>query len=246
MTRGSALILTIAICLFSTILCAQSTDQENKNDGDSLNIGFGAEWVSRYVWRAIPQNIYPNIQPSVTIGYGNFSFDVWASQSLVSEFNEVDLSLSWQYKRVTLSLYDYYFPSGLFSDNYLRYRPDDTLTTNHTLDAVIMVEPFSSLPIVLTGSLLFFGDDFDASGNRLFSGYLEMSYLFEFNPFELDIVVGGTPARSYYADKAAITNVGIRLSRQVNLTSIIEPVVSAAISLNPDQQKLFFVLAVGI
>jgi hypothetical protein len=77
---------------------------------------------SAYVWRGIVLNDEAVLQPSVTMGRGALSLNVWANQDLTDthtnagEFTEVDLALAFaksvQGVDVELSLVEYLFPNS--------------------------------------------------------------------------------------------------------------------------------------
>lgn len=76
--------------------------------------------VSKYIWRGLEVNEDPVLQPSVTVGYGGFSFNVWGNMDLTN-FGEDECiytedceSRSGQFTEIDLTL-DYTHSFGAFS-----------------------------------------------------------------------------------------------------------------------------------
>ena len=64
--------------------------------------GAGANITSNYLWRGYDQpysgNMFdPAIQPSVTLGLGAFYVDLWYNFSTMSKYQELDMTLGFDY-----------------------------------------------------------------------------------------------------------------------------------------------------
>lgn len=56
---------------------------------DAMSLELGVDWYSEYVWRGMLLTNDPVLQPSVTLGLGGFSLNVWGSFD-VTDVNEND------------------------------------------------------------------------------------------------------------------------------------------------------------
>ena len=69
----SAILLSCTLALlFNQQILAQ--DSTNK-----AKINISADIVSTYIWRGIVSDQSPNIQPTMSLGLGNFTLGAWAS-----------------------------------------------------------------------------------------------------------------------------------------------------------------------
>ena len=88
----------------------------------------GADIVSSYVWRGVPQDRAvvgnpslgsPNIQPYVSYSIGGFTAGAWASTSFLGNVKEVDLYGTYAFSSaLSLTLTDY---NWNFAGNYFNY-----------------------------------------------------------------------------------------------------------------------------
>ncbi len=128
-------ILTIALVL---VLAPAAFSQ--------VNVEYGAELVSRYVWRGFDfySGDIPNVQPSITFSKSGFAFNVWGSVPVKDRnLNDDELDFTVSYS-TTLSplvsfsggLIYYTFPS---MDNY----PDEKSTSPELFASVSISGPFS-------------------------------------------------------------------------------------------------------
>jgi hypothetical protein len=87
-----------------------------------VNVNADLSFMSQYAWRGMSLNDDPVFQPSVTLGLGNFSLNVWGNLDFTGyngterEFNEIDYTLDYTVDLSSLSLSlgaMYYHYSGL-------------------------------------------------------------------------------------------------------------------------------------
>ena len=105
----------------------------------------GANVASNYLWRGYDQSYYgnmfdPAIQPSVTLGYGDFYVDLWYNFSTISTYQELDMTLGYEYKNLSVTVYDVWCEYGkaFWQNDFL----DDE---NHSLTATIEYTFFDRL-----------------------------------------------------------------------------------------------------
>ncbi|MDG5800582.1 hypothetical protein QA597_09450 [Marinilabiliaceae bacterium ANBcel2] len=239
--RNSILILLVA--LLSIISTARLKAETRVNNEDAkVDISVNADLVSRYVWRGMLYSSNFNLQPSVNFGYKNFYGGVWGSYGIAHEFAEVDFYVGFTKGNFAFTLNDYYVGTdiGLLGDDYFNYSSE---TTNHAFEAEVQYF-FEDIPLVLTGSNFFYGNDRDEDGDNYYSTYFEAMYNFyDVSGYNVSLFAGGTPAEGLYSDGAAIVNVGASFLKEVEVNDLISLPLEASLIFNPDAEDIFFVLS---
>lgn len=210
---------------------------------DSLSIDINGDIVSRYIWRGLPLSLGANIQPAVSASYGRFSFGAWGSYGLSTPYSEADLYLSFSPGAFTISLSDYYFEdeNDLSFNDYGNYSCTDSTTTPHTIEGSVTFNGTENFPLELTAATFLYGDDKDDNNKNYFSTYLEAAYSTSVKESELRIFIGGTIREGFYSDKAAITNIGLTASHELNISNTISIPVYTSFIINPDANDVFLV-----
>jgi hypothetical protein len=183
----------------------------------------GADIVSSYVWRGVPQDRgvagnpslgSPNIQPYVSFTTGGLTLGSWASSSFLGNVKEVDLYASYILSpsfAVTLTDYNWGFanPKGYF--NYGK-------GTDHMYEATLAYTGPASFPIGISANTMFAGCDTLSTGKAAFSTYAELSY--QINPIA-KVFCGASLTKSgmvYNTSGFAVTNIGLKVSKTINIT----------------------------
>lgn len=84
--------------------------------GPDVTATFDATFNSKYVWRGMLLVDDPVMQPSVTVGVGNFSVNVWGDYNFTDindkqhEWDEIDITLDY-----TIPIADFSIPVGLIN-----------------------------------------------------------------------------------------------------------------------------------
>ena len=90
-------------------------------------VDFGAEVVSRYVWRGTDVGNAVSIQPGMSYSYGSVEIGAWSSWAINGgSANENNIYLSFTTGPVAIAITDYYFPA--FTGN-----AKSTLRNGHVL-----------------------------------------------------------------------------------------------------------------
>lgn len=183
----------------------------------------GADIVSSYVWRGVPQDRgvagnpslgSPNIQPYVSFTTGGLTLGSWASSSFLGNVKEVDLYATYAFSShfaVTLTDYNWGFAS---TKGYFDY----SKTTDHMYEATFAYTGPSTLPIGVSANTMFAGCDTLSTGKAAFSTYVELSY--QINPIA-KVFCGASLTKSgmvYNTDGLAITNIGLKVSKSIIIT----------------------------
>jgi len=177
----------------------------------------GADIVSSYVWRGIPQEGTkgtPNIQPSVSFTTGGLTLGSWASSSFLGNVKEVDLYATYTFSpAIALTVTDYNWgfahPKG-----YFYYGKG----TDHMFEATVAYTGPATFPLGVSVNTMFAGSDTLSSGKAAFSTYAELSYPITASA---KVFMGGSLGKSmmvYNTSGFAITNIGVKVSKSIVIT----------------------------
>ena len=200
----------------------------------SSNFSFGANVQSRYIWRGLQfGGASPSVQPGIEYTTGKFTFGAWGAYSLGGNtVQETDLYLTVEINDAfSLTVTDYYFPTEGAVNNYL------TLGTNtgHVYEATITFAGIETFPIGLTVASNF-------AGASTGSTYIEASYTKTSGAIEYTLFAGGVfgDDHGYYlTDGSGLINLGIDLSKEIQVTKSFSLPVNTAFIINPDAENVF-------
>ncbi len=235
------------ILLCSTNLRSQNS--ETMQDDGKVNFSLGTEFVSRYVWRGVVQDLAPHIQGSFTTTYKGFSFDIWGTSGITSSFSEINLTAAYNTGIFTIAFVDYFVTNEnrMANVDFFSFKHRPLAASNHTFEALIILENFSSaLPISFTAGTFFYGDDRDADDRQQYSTYLEMAYMLERDNYDISFFIGGTPFKGAYADKTAFTNIGLKAVRNLKISNNFQLGISSSLVINPNARHAYVILGIGL
>lgn len=199
----------------------------------------GADLVSRYIWRGLEAAPGVSIQPNLSYSGNGLSVGVWASYALspqAANADENDFWLSYSRGAFSLTVTDYYYPSGVnpdisdFSDNGFGAHVDEVALSysggkDMPLDVMLAVNVYN---------------DPDHSF------YLELTW---HGPGGVDVFTGITKGKSaWYAvyDKGAkILNAGLNYSKEIKITSDFSLPISGRFIVNPVSKRSFLVFGMS-
>jgi hypothetical protein len=206
----------------------------------------GADIVSSYVWRGVPQDRTvvgnptlgsPNVQPYVSFTTGKLTLGSWASSSFLGNVKEVDLYATYAFSSaLALTVTDYNWG---FSKSYFDYGAG----TDHIYEASLA---YTGGAFSASLNSMFAGADKLANGNNAFSSYLELGY--QVSPIA-KIFVGASLTESplvYYTTGFGITNVGLKVSKSIAITDKFSLPVYGIVGANPYSGGAFFVAGVTL
>ncbi len=248
MKKKYLLILSVVVLLLGTTSIqsySSSLPVVEEDTVPSLSFSLNADIVSRYIWRGLPLSQNPNIQPYASMTYRNVTFGAWGSYAISEPYAEVDLFLSWDVGAFTLTLNDYYNEdeTDMSVNNYFQFSDRDTIVTPHSLEGQITFNGTDGFPLSLTLATFFYGNDRNEDNKNYFSTYLELGYEHSIGENTLSWFLGGTVNEGFYADKAAVVNMGVTASRELKFSESFTMPVSASLILNPDAKDIFFVFS---
>jgi hypothetical protein len=242
------LVVVLTVLSNSQILFAENPITSAQEDSTcNLSFSFNADMVSRYIWRGLPQNLSPNIQPYASLGYKDFTFGAWGSYGLSSAYAEMDLYLSYTAGLFTVCVNDYYNEdeSDLDINDYFNWKNTDTSSTPHALEGALAFNGTDALPLSITAATYFYGNDKDSATNKnQYSTYLEIAYSTSIRNNDIKLFIGGTISNGSYATKAAIVNLGFTATRELKFSDSYSLPVSASLILNPYANNVFFVFGI--
>jgi hypothetical protein len=177
----------------------------------------GADIVSSYVWRGIPQEGTkgtPNIQPYVSFTTGGLTLGSWASSSFLGNIKEVDLYATYAFSSalaLTVTDYNWGFahPKG-----YFYYGKG----TDHLYEGTLAYTGPTAFPLSVSINTMFAGSDTLSTGKSAFSSYAELGY-----PITsyAKVFVGASLFKSknvYNTSGFAFTNIGVKVSKSIAIT----------------------------
>jgi len=251
--KFSILLLCFCTVIFANNLFAQETN----DDQSKLTLDFGADVVSRYVWRGTQfGGNAPSIQPALSVGLRGFELGAWGAYSLSGQNygQEFDLFLSYTFlnEMFTLTVSDYYFPDDSLEYNYVEWNRD---ATGHILEGTVAFNGTENLPLRFLAAFNFYGndaitlnDDFSKKGIQ-YSNNIELGYSFAVNSILCDAFIGGTLSNpnidkgeaGFYGTGPGIVNIGLTASKDIAISDKFSLPVTASIITNPQAESVFFV-----
>lgn len=271
------LLLVLFILLLNIPRLAAQDETALKEADESVNdksatLNFGADIMSRYIWRGFDYGNSPAVQPSLYFSWRGLNIGAWGSYSFgphrvmindsvsvnAGNYSEIDLYASYTIKWFTLMFFDYFTTNGLDANGTdieaFQYFNYDTKTTGHTFEVSLTFQGPDAFPIKFFAGTLVYGNDKakDTLGDYAnveknnYSTYLELAYPLKLKVLDLNFFVGGTPfGGSWYGPKAGFTNVGITAKKLIPITSKYGLPVQASLVANPAAQKLFLVFGIS-
>lgn len=200
----------------------------------------GADLVSDYVWRGVQQGSnQPNFQPSLTYTNGALTIGAWGSGNFAGSLKEVDLYATYALSSLfSVTVTDY---NWNFTKSYFEYGKDKT---DHVYEATLSYAGTTSLPLSVSLNTMFYGADKKADGTtQAYSTYYELGYPLADNA---KLFLGGTLNESvnYGTAGLAVTNVGVKVSKNLAFTDKFSLPVYGVFGLNPRAENAFFVVGV--
>jgi hypothetical protein len=116
----------------------------------------------------------------------------------------------------------------------------------HMLDFYTIITPSKSVPVSFLYSIWAWGADRDNRLKQRFSQYLEARYDKPVGHYTASVFTGFTPAKGFYATRAAIVNMGVGLSRVYKIGEHLTMPLKLEFVLNPELQNTYINAVVTI
>lgn len=200
-----------------------------------------AELVSNYVWRGMKCGD-ASFQPSLSVGYKGFEFTAWGSTDFTGSAFELDLSVGYSVGAFSLVVTDYYATSDIDSSPYFKYHIYD----GHVFEGTVAWTLSEKVPLTLSWNTYFAGADADEEGKMYYSSYIEAAYPFKLWGTDIETELGITPWKGAYAEELNAVNIGIKVSKVIELSSKFSISPYTKLSFNPAADKAFIVFGLTI
>lgn len=196
--------------------------------------------ANRWIFRGMCYTESPVIQPSFGYDKGRWNFMVWGSYPLEQHgYVEIDITAEYRVAEwMTLGITDYFGINDSLGarHSFFDFRRE---TTMHMFDVYTILEPFRKVPLSLLCSFWAWGCDREEETlKQNFSTYFELSYEKEIGPFTADFFAGGTTGKGFYAERPALVNVGLGLTKEFVIGNLNLPLKTEFI-FNPDAQNVY-------
>ena len=220
-------------CLAAVCMAAVAANAQDKVEGT-----IATDVVNQYIWRG--QDIGDvSVQPTLGVAYKGVSLSAWGNVGLSDkdDTKEFDLTLAYTTGGFHIGVTDYWFNSP--NDKYFEYAAHKT---SHVFEGNIGYD-FGC--VALNWYTNFAGKDGqNKSGDRAYSSYVEATAPFKLASLDWTATVGAVPyATSSYncANGFAVTNLGLKASKDIVITKSFSVPVFAGITANPSSQKAYFI-----
>ena len=215
------------------IMCAQ----------DEIETTIGADIVNQYIWRGQELGDV-SVQPTLGIAYKGVSLTAWGSVGLSDkdDTKEFDITAAYTIGGFHIGVTDYWFNTP--NERYFAY---EAHKTSHVFEANI---GYDFGVASLNWYTNFSGNDgVNKDGKRAYSSYFEASVPFKLASCEWTATIGAVPyATSFYANANgfAVTNVGIKATKDIKINDHFCIPIFAGITANPSTEKAFFIFGLSL
>ena len=142
-----------------------------------------ADFVSSYIWRGIDSG-NACVQPTLGLNWKRLTVYAWGSTEFRNKNNEIDLSLEYEYKNLTLYANNYFTQTEEEPFKYFNYSSHSTGHTFEVGAGYIFSEKF---PLSVSWYTTFAGNDYRENDKRAWSSYCELSYPFSVKDVDMSI-----------------------------------------------------------
>lgn len=226
-------ILCLLAMVAPVIMCAQ----------DEIETTIGADIVNQYIWRGQELGDV-SVQPTLGIAYKGVSLTAWGSVGLSDkdDTKEFDITAAYTIGGFHIGVTDYWFNTP--NERYFAY---EAHKTSHVFEANVGYDfEIASLNWYTN----FAGNDgVNKDGKRAYSSYFEASVPFKLASCEWTATIGAVPyATSFYANANgfAVTNVGIKATKDIKINDHFCIPIFAGITANPSTEKAFFIFGLSL
>lgn len=263
------------ICFFPAILLRAQDEKvrdeiETEDGHGPATIIFGADLMSRYIWRGIDFGNSPAIQPNLAFSWKGLNIGAWGSYAFAKHsikvndtlvvdagtYSETDIYISYTYGSFTLMVFDYFTLNGLDANDGNRYFDYSNATTGHTFEGSLSFDGGEKFPLQAMVATLFYGADKgkDSAGiygfgtKNNYSTYFELAYNIRLKKIGVDLkpFIGGIPfGSSWYGPCAGVTNIGLTAKKEIPVTAQYALPVQVSFSANPQAQSVFFIFGIS-
>jgi len=225
--------ITMVVSLFAVTVSGYGQDEE---DDKKLTVDVGADLVSAYVWRGMYMTGV-SIQPSLSLSAYGLTIEAWGSTDFLANFKELDFILSYEMKGFSATIGDYWWKGE--GESYFRD------AGSHHLEVMLGYTFSGKIPLSLEVYTMFTGDeDKDDEGRKYYSTYIAARYPFTVGNIDFEAGIGVSPWKGMYYRKAAVADVTLKASKNVQITEKYALPVFAELIFAPAQDNAYLVFSV--
>ena len=222
--------ITLIVILFCAI-SAQSQD-----------VFINADFVSSYIWRGMDSG-NACVQPSLGVNWKGLTAYAWGSTEFRNKNNEIDLSLEYECKNLTLYANNSFTQTEEEPFKYFNY---NSHSTGHTFEIGAGYMLSEKLPLSISWYTVFAGNDYRENEKRAWSSYCEVSYPFSVKDVSMSIEAGFTPWDGMYSNKFNVVNVGLSATKELKITSNFSLPIFGKLIANPYEEQVYFVFGLSL
>lgn len=216
----------------------QSENAADTND-KKVSATLGVDLVNQYIWRGIHLGDI-SLQPTLGIEYRGLRLSAWGSVGVSNKDDdkEIDISLEYNYKGLTVGVTDYWLSKG----NFFQFKNGKT---THVFGASLGYD-FGFL--AATWYTNFAGaDGVNNKGKRAYSSFLEVKAPFTLGGLDWEGTLGIVPwGTDYYETNGfAVTEISLRATKEFTIKEKHRLPIFAGLTANPRSEKVYFVFGVS-
>ena len=265
--------LQLMIVSVFLVLSGSLFAQENEEKESKIELGAGADLYSRYVWRGTMYGgSSPSVQPYANLLVSNLEVGFWGAYSLggINPIQEMDFYVGYTFMNdmLTFTFTDYYFPNEYDGYDYFEYNKD---STGHIFETMLSFNGTEKFPLTFSAGVNVYGadaarieddetsSDFNTKTGIQYSTYLELGYANSLKGVDYNIFAGLTLANpkemnentgyagefGFYGSKPGFVNVGISLTKNVEITDKFTLPIHSSFIVNPDKKNAFLIFGVS-
>ncbi len=237
--------------------------EENKEDKGKLNLA--VDFSNRHVWRGQMSLDQECIKPTIEYVNKNFTIGAWGLYATDSSYDEIDLYIGYKIGNLSFMAYDFYMRP--FSDKNKSLFDYSKEAGIHMLDFTATYSFDGNFPLSIMAAASWAANESnysykpttDAADDKTLalgeldavSMYLELSYPMQVGSTKVKYVLGMAPGKSrharwfdeqgrkHYSEGAFyLTNIGLHLADQIQITDKFALPISGGLTFNPHQEKL--------
>lgn len=222
------------ITLLTILFCAISVQAQD--------VFINADFVSSYIWRGMDSG-NACVQPSLGVNWKGLTVYAWGSTEFRNKNNEIDLSLEYECRNLTLYANNYFTQ---IEDESFRYFDYSSHFTGHTFEIGAGYMLSKKFPLSVSWYTVFAGNDYRENEKRAWSSYCELSYPFNIKEVDLSVEAGFTPWEGMYSNKFNVVNVGLSATKELKITSGFSLPVFGKLIANPYEEQVYFVFGFSL
>lgn len=267
--------LAFVCFLFISIAGFSQENEKSKSDTGAAEksakgvFSYNIDLVNRYYWRGMDIDNSPAVQPEFTYSWNNgIKFGFWGTFGFkqmketidntvenYGHYAEFDPFISYTRDWFSIELNDYFTVSTIGESAYFNLKKSET---GHSGVMNITMGGTKKFPLFFTASTVLYGADLNRDKDGVwgmgtrnnYSSYIELQYPINIKKIGLEIApeIGMTPwGGGYgYAEKAAVINAGVRLSKSINFSEKYKMPIEVGLLSNPDAKRTYFILKLSV